>query len=284
MKRQNSDLIRRVCGYLTQVQDFGAFSSVDSFNKLPNDDEASSSEAASSAHTDLAQHNYDPPFTTPPISPRGGIMTYVRMNVAFRISPLMPGYQYQELVFSPRQIEKLAGNCGLSRLRPDLSTSAVCESSTLGRGLRMILSDFVEDIHVTKVLVELLTESPGSYGRYVALVVLGVGCTVLYVVEPTSVVQETLVNAPGRGVLGGRAIADNLADLDYRHPGTMVAKYLQTGETGDVSLAVESFMKEKPFKDLGITASGLVLTAAGVGLMLAIAVAAGVEPTAAQWN
>lgn len=263
---------------------------MDSFNKLPNDDEASSSgssqaTSSSSAYDDLPQQNYDQPATptTPPGSPRGGAITYVSMKIAYRVYPLMPGFLYQDLLFRPRRIEELARNCGLSRLRPDLSTNSVCESSTLGRGLRIILSDFMEDITVTKVLVEVLTERPGWYGRYLALVVLGVGCTVWYAAEPTSLVHETLVNDPGRGVLGG-PIAGNFTDLNYRPPGFQVAKYLQTGETGDVSLAVESFMKERPFIDLGFTASGLVLTAAGLGLMLAIAVAAGVEPTASRWN
>lgn len=149
----------------------------------------------------------------------------------------------------------------MSRIRPDLPIDCVCESATSGRGLRLILSDFFEDLTSTKVLVELFTESPSYYGRYLALVVMGVGCTVWYLVEPVSTAQETFKT--GGQVLGNEVTRVNFTHLDYQPPGFKIAKYI---ETGNVSLVVESVMKEKPFIDLVIPASGLALTAAGLGL------------------
>ena len=136
------------------------------------------------------------------------------------------------------------------------------------------MSDHSTDI--TKILVEVLTESSGYLGRYLALVILGVGCTVWYVVEPAP-----MIDTPVSSILGNVFTYENFTDLNYRPPWFQVAKFL---ETGDVSSPVESVVNDSTLIELTIPASGPVLTAVGLGIMLSFSLAAGLVPTASGWT
>lgn len=280
LKRISSD-IAHFYGYFNKVQDFGVLSSVDSFKKHLNDEASSSgSTLSSSTFPDQSVNN----MTLPTPSHRD-IRPDSGLTVGYRINPSgMTRIQFDDLVFTPHQLDLFIKKCqsvglGLSRYRRDLSIDTVCESSSIGRGIKLILLDFQSDIPVTKVIVELFTQGPIYYGRYIALVILGLGCTVWYVVEPVSTANDTVI--AGGDVLNQALKMDNFTHLDYQAPGFNVAKYV---EVGDVSAVVESVMKEKPLTDLNIPVSGLVLKAVGLGLMLALAVAIGVEPTASTWS
>ncbi|KAL0391390.1 UNVERIFIED_CONTAM: hypothetical protein Slati_4569000 [Sesamum latifolium] len=166
-----------------------------------------------------------------------------------------------ELEYTTLKLEKLTIYCnklGLSYLRSSISTNTLFETCNSGRGLRSIVSDHSTDI--TKIL-EVLTESSGYLGRYLALVILGVGCTVC--------------------ILGNVFTYENFTDLNYRPPGFQVAKFL---ETGDVSSPVESVVNDSTLIELTIPASGPVLTAVGLGIMLSFSLAAGLVPTASGWT
>lgn len=182
-----------------------------------------------------------------------------------------------ELEYTTLKLEKFTIYCnklGLSYLRSSISTNTLFETCNSGRGLRSIVSDHSTDI--TKILVEVLTESSGYLGRYLALVILGVGCTVWYVVEPAP-----MIDTPVSSILGNVFTYENFTDLNYRPPWFQVAKFL---ETGDVSSPVESVVNDSTLIELTIPASGPVLTAVGLGIMLSFSLAAGLVPTASGWT
>lgn len=188
------------------------------------------------------------------------------MGLGFRFIPGQTQMLLKELKF-PESFDRLSfisNSLGLSYNR--VPAKSLTSFSSSGVGLRGLLTD-----QLTKILVEVITYYNGRYGRFLVLVWLGIGCTVWYGFAPGVALQ-----APEGPLFAPLASYDPFFNMDYYDNYLHRVDFL---ERNDVSPSVELAMgNELPFADINIPASGPVLTAVGLGVMVAFFLAIGIVP------
>lgn len=191
----------------------------------------------------------------------------IRLGLGFRFLPGQPEFLFQNLML-PESFDRLSflsNSLGLSYNSRALSALSLLPYSYSGVGLRGLVND-----EFTKLLVEVLTFYNGIYGRFLVRISLGIGCTVWYTFEPGAALQPPL------GGLFGPLDYDSFFNMDHYAPGFHRIGFV---ETNDVSASVESAMeKEHPFAEIKIPASGPMLKAASIGIMVAFFLAVGLVP------
>lgn len=122
-----------------------------------------------------------------------------------------------------------------------------------------------------KIFVEVITYYDGRYGRFLVLVCLGIGCTVRSGFAPGTADQ-----APAGSLFAPLESYNPLKHMEYYAPGFRRIGFV---EIKDVSASVEAaFGNEHPFAEITIPASGNVLKAVGLGVMVAFFLAVGIVP------
>lgn len=182
----------------------------------------------------------------------------------------LPGFLHHELQL-PESFDRLTflrNSLGLTYNRIPLTEDSLFSFSHSGVGLRSLVNSTAG---ITKILVEVITFYNGLYGRYLVLVTLGVGCTVWYAFAPGTDIQPPL-----GGVFSPFDSYDPFFNTDYFVPGFRCVGFV---ESHDVSASVASALgNEPPFAEITIPASGPVLKAVGLGVMVAIFLAIGIVP------
>ena len=190
------------------------------------------------------------------------------INLGFRFHPGQSNFLLHELKF-PNCFDRLSflsNSLGLSYNSRPLNGLSLFPYSSSGAGLRGLVSDFYN-----KILVEVITYYEGRYGRFLVLVSLGIGCTVWYGYAPGSP-----YHAPDVSLFTPFDSYDPFFKMDYYAPGFHRVGFV---ERNDVSASVESsFGNELPFADITIPASGPVLKAVGLGVMIAFFLSVGLVP------
>lgn len=142
------------------------------------------------------------------------------MAFAYRFIPGQSEFLLKELEYSSDHLEKLSiysNELGLSYITSQISPNVLLASSSGGAGIRGLVNDAVE-----KVLTDVVTCGPGYYGRYLTLIMKGVGCVVWYKVDHSSM--------PDPSILGAIFNYELYFHPSYRVPGFNVVKFLETGD------------------------------------------------------
>lgn len=173
-----------------------------------------------------------------------------------------------KLPYSFDRLSNLSESLGLSYYRRPLSAYNLASYSHSGPGLLDLLNKGLK-----KVLLDVITIYEGRFGRFLVLVILGVGCTVWYGFAPYD---------PDIPPLGGIYkhfdTYDSFMNLNHYEP---VFSRVGFVERTDVSGLVEkSFSEERPFEDIMIpaTAKGPLLNGVRLGVMIAIFLSVGLFP------
>lgn len=192
----------------------------------------------------------------------------ILMGLGFRFLPGQSEFLNQELKL-PESFDRLSflsHSLGLSYNSRALSARSFFSYSSSGGGLRGLVTN-----EFTKILVEVITHYDGRYGRFLVNVVLGVGCTVWYGFETGSA-----HHALESGLFAPLDSYDAFLNMHYYAPGFRRLCFV---ERNDVSASVESaFGNELPFAEIKIPASGNVLKAVGLGVMVSFFLAVGLVP------
>nr|WMB96965.1 hypothetical protein [Solanum melongena]WMB97177.1 hypothetical protein [Solanum aethiopicum] len=157
------------------------------------------------------------------------------MAFAFSFLPGQSKFLLKELEYSTDHLEKLtifSNKLGLSYITSKISPDILFPSSSIGAGIRGLVN---ESVNVEKVLTDVVTCGPGYFGRYLTLIMTGVGCVVWYKVDHSSM--------PDPSIFGPLFNYECFFEQDYRAPGFRVVKFL---ETGDVAQPVSHAINEKP--------------------------------------
>lgn len=190
----------------------------------------------------------------------------ISMGFGFRFLPGQSQFLAQELQLpeSFDRLSLLSNSLGLSYNCRAHHVQSLFSFSSSGAGLRGLVNE-----RYTKILVEVVTYLDGRYGRFLVLVCLGIGCTVWY-----SFVHGSPHHAPeGFAPLDSY---DPFFNMDHYAPGLRRVGFV---ERNDVSASVESaLVNELPFAEITIPASGPVLKAVGLGVMVAFFLAVGIVP------
>lgn len=197
------------------------------------------------------------------------------MAFAFRFLPGQTKFLLKELMYSTEKFEKLtifSNELGLSYITSKISPDTLFPSSSIGAGFRGLVN---EPLNVERVLTDVVTCAPGYLGRYLTLIITGVGCVVWYKVDPIS-----LGSTPDSSIFGPLYNYELFFDQGYRPPGFQVIKFL---ETGSVAQPLNRAIKEEPLCELTIPGGGPLLRAVGLGIMLSFVLAAGVVPSENGW-
>lgn len=188
------------------------------------------------------------------------------MGLGFRFTPGQTQFLHNELKL-PESFDRLSlisNSLGLSYNR--VPAKSLVSFSSSGVGLRGLLND-----QLTKILVEVITYYNGRYGRFLVLVCLGIGCTVWYGFAPGVAHQP-----PEGNLFAPLESYASFFNMDYYEPSLHRVYFL---ERNDVTPSVELAMgNEHPFSEIRIPASGPVLTAVGLGVMVAFFLAVGIVP------
>lgn len=194
----------------------------------------------------------------------------IRMGLGFRFLPGQCQFLTQELRL-PESFDRLSflsDSIGLSYNSIPLSGFSLSPYSNSFAGLRGLVAD---GDSFTKILVEVITHYEGMYGRFLVLVTLGLSCTVWYTFVPGSCDV-----APNSSLFGRLESYDAFLNMDYYAPGFSRVAFV---ERNDVSETVVSALKnDLPFAEITIPASGNVLKAVGLGVMVAFFLAVGLVP------
>lgn len=190
------------------------------------------------------------------------------MALGFRFHPGQNDFISQEFLL-PESFDRISFLCnslGLSYNSRALSARAIFPYSCIGGGLRGLIND-----QLSNILVEVVTYYDGMYGRFLVLVCLGVGSTVWY-----SFAQGSPDHAPTEGMFAPIESYNPFYNMGYFAPGFRRIGFV---ERMDVSATVESaFGNEHPFAEITIPASGPLLKAVGLGVMIAFFLAVGLLP------
>lgn len=194
----------------------------------------------------------------------------ILMGLGFRFLPGQSEFLHHELML-PESFDRLSflsNSLGLSSHIGALPAALLFTFSSSGGGLRGL----VTSNEVTKILVEVITHYDGRYGRFLVNVCLGVGCTVWYGFVPGTVPSHAMENS----LFSPFDSYDPFFFMDHYEPGFRRVSFV---ERNDVSASVESaFGNEHPFAEIQIPASGNVLKAAGLGVMVSFFLAVGIVP------
>lgn len=121
----------------------------------------------------------------------------------------------------------------------------------------------------SKVIVEIYTSYLGLYGRFIVLVVAGVGCTVWYTFSPT-------LEVPAASMVEGFppfASYESFFCGEHIEPGLNKISLTESSET--LSSAEAALRDDNnPFRGVPIPASGPALQAVGLGLMVGVLLSA----------
>lgn len=194
----------------------------------------------------------------------------IRMGLGFRFLPGQPQFLIQELKL-PESFDRLSfisNNLGLSYNSKPLSDQLMFSFSSLGAGLRGLVNE-----RFTKILVEVITHYDGMYGRFLVLVSLGIGCTVWYAFAPGSA-----DHSPDSSLFAPFDSYEPFLNKNYNAPNFSRVGFVERNDVS-VSASVMSAMEnEHPFAEITIPASGNVLKAVGLGVMVAFFLAIGIVP------
>lgn len=209
------------------------------------------------------------PFKEVPRGLMDSFQSYnIRMSLGFRFLPGQPQFLIQELKLPEcfDRLSFLSHSLGLSYNCRPISTHSLLSFSSSGAGLRSLVSN-----GYTKILVEVITNFEGKYGRLLVLVCLGIGCTVWY-----GFAVGSGNHAPQGGLFAPIESYDPFFNMDYYAPGFRRATFI---ERNDVSESVVSaFENDLPFAEITIPASGNVIKAVGLGIMVGFFIAVGLVP------
>lgn len=199
----------------------------------------------------------------------------ITLGFGFRFIPGQDDFLMHSLKL-PSSFDRLSFlSSSLGLLKAPRFCDSIISYSIAGSGIRGIVNNKFDKFK--SVLVEVISNYDGKYGRFFVLVCLGIGCTVWY-----NFVPGTALNPPACDLFTPLESYDQFFDVDFASP-SLRKKYFI--EYSDVSATVESaFANEKPFTEISIPASGPVLTAVGLGIMLSFSLAAGLVPTASGWT
>lgn len=139
-----------------------------------------------------------------------------------------------------------------------------------GVGLRAVANSCDS---MSGLLVEVISNFKGMYGRFLILVILGMGCTVWYGFTPGHPLQ-----APTIGLFAPLSSYDPFFNLNYVSP---IFRKISFVETHDLTASVASaFENELPFAEINIPVSenNNFSKAVGLGVMLAFFLAVGIVP------
>jgi len=194
----------------------------------------------------------------------------LKMGFGFRFLPGQSEFLRQELKL-PENFDKLT----LIKNKMGLSYSSISPFSdnmlpyrSSGAGLRCLVTN-----SINKILVEVVTYCDGRYGRILVLVCLGVGCTVWYGFAP-----GTFNCPPVGGVFTPFHTYESFFDSNYYAP---ELTKIHLNERNDITDTVaHAIGNEQPFAEIMIPASGTVLKAVGLGVMVSIFLAVGIVPHA----
>lgn len=192
-----------------------------------------------------------------------------RIYFSFRFLPGQERFLHNDLQL-PKSFDRLSflsNSLGLSLIKRNLSSGFLFTWSSSGAGLRGLVTQIFE-----KLIVEVITHSNGIYGRFLVQVCLGIGCTVWYAFAPGSGDHPPVTDAFAR--------FDSYAPffrMEHQEPGFQKMSFV---ESTDVSALVELSLRDEknPFAGITIPASGPVLKAVGLGLMVAIILAVEIVP------
>lgn len=194
----------------------------------------------------------------------------IRMLLCFRFLPGQDEMLLHELRL-PQSFERFSfikKHLGLSYNSGVLPMSSLLAYSSAGAGLRTVITD-----NVLQRLVEVITYYEGRYWRFLVLVCAGIGCTVWYGYEYGA------SNVAPTGELFRRFETYDPffnMEMEYYLPGFRRVCFV---EINDVSASVESaFSEEVPFAEIKIPASGPLLKAVGLGVMVAFFLTVGIVP------
>lgn len=194
----------------------------------------------------------------------------IRMGLGFRFVPGQSQFLLKELQL-PQSFDRLSflsDSLGLPYNSVHLSSFSLSPYSYEFAGLRGLVAD---GHSFTKILVEVITHYEGMYGRFLVLVTLGLCCTVWYTFAPGS-----CLDAPNSGLFGRLEAYDAFLNMDSYVPGFSRVVFV---ERNDVSETVVSALRnDLPFAEITIPASGNVLKAVGLGVMVAFFLAVGLVP------
>lgn len=194
----------------------------------------------------------------------------IRMGLGFRFLPGQSQMLLKELRL-PQSFERLSflsDSLGLSNNRVHLSSSSLSPYSYSFSGLRGLVAD---GHSLTKILVEVITHYKGMYGRFLVLVTLGLCCTVWYTFAPGSCLE-----APNSSLFGRLEGYDAFLNMDSYVPGFSRVVFVEKNDVSET--VVSAFRNDLPFADITIPASGNVLKAVGLGVMVAFFLAVGLVP------
>jgi hypothetical protein len=129
---------------------------------------------------------------------------------------------------------------------------------------------------MSKTLVEAITYCDGSYGRFLVLVSMGLGCTVWY--------------GFGRGTIDNPPFSNDVfTDINtyepFFHPyyKPSFLKKLHFLERNDISESLsDAFGNEQPFAEITIPASGHALKSVSLGVMVSVFLSLGILPTSSN--
>jgi hypothetical protein len=125
---------------------------------------------------------------------------------------------------------------------------------------------------IQKILVYVCTKYNNKYGRFLVLVILGIGCIVWYSFGPITTTPEEFMRHFPR-------IEDvsPFFNPDYTTP--LLQEKLQFVEASDVTEKVGVLVKNiPPFNTLEIPATGATMTAVGLGIIVATLLTVGFVP------
>lgn len=188
----------------------------------------------------------------------------VSMALGFRFPPGQSTFLLNEIQL-PECLDSLSFVCNsLGLFYSTMGANSLLSYSRHAAGL------LGENSELNKVLVEVITNVDGLYGRFFILVWLGVGCTVWY----DKVWNRTL----GEGLFARIGDYEAFYDMDFV-PSFYPFRKLTFLETCDPSSVVDSaFANTPPFAQISIPASGPVLKAVSLGVMIGFFLAVGIVP------
>lgn len=192
----------------------------------------------------------------------------IRMGLGFRFLPGQDEFIINELKL-PESFDRLSilsDSLGLSYNCCPISGTEMLPLSSSGTGLRCLVAD-----NITKILVEVVTQYDGRCGRILVLVSLGIGCTAWYTFSPGNSIHHPLVSS----LLNPFDTYEPFFNMEYSAPGYSRAGFVERNNSAS---AVSAFWKEQPFAEITIPASGPVLKAVGLGVMVAFLITVGLVP------
>lgn len=202
----------------------------------------------------------------------------IYLSLGFRFLPGQSDFIFNilKLPESIERLSRLSDSLGLSKnsgfiskvlsfnrtvIPPDGLASPYCSSEVGLRGL--VKKEY------SQILVEIITSSKYRYGRFLVLVILGIGCTVWYGFVPGS--PE---HAPG-GDLFDPLVYENFYNMDYNQPGLHKINLVERTDNAE-TLVKWAMENEPPFDDIQIPARGEVFKAVSTGVMISFIIAAAI--------